>query len=271
MGSYKWLHFPHSPFSRSIRQETSHLLPGRLTWNPRAPGRGKPSEPNHHFQVLCQSSGVYFEFFWNRSKKNWNHLLTPFITVFLGSYHWLHGEGIWMDNLPTLQRYKVGSYISHSQKNSETLHRHFAIFGQWNTAVEEMENIYVDDFSYRNIPKMTCIYCIYEKIYLKSTQTCFCLTTKNGHPYLAPFSENKTKHNKIPKRHQPGDSSRDFFIPDRWRSLNPLKGSRFNHHKELPGKAPWFRWNPSYQTSVKIDLLAERVGWGHRWESPYQL
>ena len=28
---------------------------------------------------------------------------------------------------------------------------------------------------------------------------------------------------------EPGDSSRDLLIPDCWRSLNPLKGSRFHH------------------------------------------
>ena len=36
------------------------------------------------------------------------------------------------------------------------------------------------------------------------------------------------------KKSIPGDSSRDLFIPDRWRSpFQPLKGSRFHHPKKI--------------------------------------
>ena len=37
----------------------------RLEPENRPPGRGKWSEPNHHFQVLCWSSGVYSSSWWN--------------------------------------------------------------------------------------------------------------------------------------------------------------------------------------------------------------
>ena len=41
------------------------------------------------------------------------------------------------------------------------------------------------------------------------------------------------KGNWIKSKHQePGDSSRDLFIPDCWRSLNSLKGSCFHHAKK---------------------------------------
>ena len=37
--------------------------------------------------------------------------------------------------------------------------------------------------------------------------------------------------------HQPGDSSRDLFIPDRWRSrFHPVKGSRFHHSKKVTSR-----------------------------------
>ena len=42
----------------------------------------------------------------------------------------------------------------------------------------------------------------------------------------------------ITRKHcSPGDSIRDLFIPDRWRSrLQPLKGSRFHHPKKVTSR-----------------------------------
>ena len=53
------------------------------------------------------------------------------------------------------------------------------------------------------------------------------------------------------KEPPPGDSSRDLFIPDRWRSLSYWKGSRFHHPKKVTSRIARVTW-PSGVFDSKI-------------------
>ncbi len=58
----------------------------------------------------------------------------------------------------------------------------------------------------------------------------------------------------------PGDSSRDLFIPDRWRSLNHLKGSRFHHPKKVTSRIARVQQSLGWGW---LDPSSSQLGWKH--------